>query len=87
MAWAEIVSKPTPWMRDALCAIHPNPDMWFPTDSSSNTRTNAIIAKSICGDCTVNPQCLHMALRDDTLDGIWAGTTPHQRTKLRKARP
>jgi WhiB family transcriptional regulator, redox-sensing transcriptional regulator len=42
-------------------------------------------ARAICASCEVQGECLEFALRipDETEFGVWGGTTPGQRRKLR----
>jgi len=36
-------------------------------------------AKAICAGCPVRNECLAFALRTGQVDGIWGGTTTHER--------
>jgi WhiB family transcriptional regulator, redox-sensing transcriptional regulator len=42
-------------------------------------------AKAICSGCEVQGQCLEFALRnpEETEFGVWGGTTPSERRRLR----
>jgi WhiB family transcriptional regulator, redox-sensing transcriptional regulator len=42
-------------------------------------------ARAICASCEVQGECLEFALRspDETEFGVWGGTTPGERRKLR----
>ena len=44
-------------------------------------------ARALCGRCTVREPCLAVALADESLAGIWAGTTDRERRRLRLSRP
>ncbi|MEE2768025.1 MAG: WhiB family transcriptional regulator [Actinomycetota bacterium] len=39
-------------------------------------------AKSICGNCPVNQECLDYALTGRELHGIWGGTTETERREI-----
>ena len=67
------------WMEWALCA-QVDPELFFP-----EYRANAVAAaaRRICATCPVRAECLRYALTDPDLDGIWGGTTPRQRQRLR----
>ena len=67
------------WMDSALCA-QVDPELFFP-----EYRANAVAAaaRRICATCPVRDDCLRYALTDPDLDGIWGGTTPRQRQRLR----
>lgn len=66
-----------PWMDDALCA-EVGVDFFFPDEG-----VVAHDAKQICADCPVARQCLSFGISEEF--GIWGGTTPKQRRKMRKA--
>ena len=67
------------WWGDALCA-QTDPDLFFPENRESSAP-----AKKICAACTVTRQCLQYALDNDLRYGIYGGTDPAQRRKLRRA--
>jgi WhiB family redox-sensing transcriptional regulator len=84
---AATLSIPGRWAERALC-VQADPDAWFPEKSE---RGLAAIAKRICGHCPVRTQCLDYALSGaDTwggiATGIWGGTTPRERGRLRQKR-
>ncbi len=67
------------WKRQALCAGHPDRGAWFADDHASARR-----AKAVCRACPVRSECLAFALATGSHDGIWGGTTPYERRRLRK---
>lgn len=78
---------PGPWAEQALCA-QADPDAWFPQESQQAV---AAAAKRICAACPVTAECLEHALSGaDTwrgiTTGIWGGTTPRQRARIRRQR-
>ena len=74
-----------------------DPEMFFPQDVSEtyspitgrwtvNSRYyNVEGAKSVCGGCPQIKACLEYALSDIYIQGIWGGTTEHQRRDMRLA--
>lgn len=71
------------WTGQALCA-QSDPEAWFPAAGA-----DAAPALRVCARCPVRAQCLELALSGaDTWDGIstgiWGGTTPRQRSVLRR---
>jgi WhiB family redox-sensing transcriptional regulator len=56
-------------------------DFFYPEEDTSDT----IYAKKICGTCPLIDQCLEWGLHHE-LHGIWGGTTPNTRDKMRVAR-
>ena len=64
------------WREDAAC-LSADPEAWFPTVGSKAGPT----VLRICGQCPVRRSCLAHALVVQE-EGIWAGTTPHDRGVL-----
>lgn len=63
------------------------PEIFFPEDFLPNThprlRTEAIeTARSICMKCPVIDKCLKVGMFEEY--GIWGGTTPEQRRRIRR---
>lgn len=59
-------------------------DLFFEPDNSRNMVTQILpMVKKICGNCTVQKECLEYALRND-VTGIWGGTNHADRKRLRK---
>ena len=78
------ILRPAPWTNDALCAEHPDPDLWFSHNKPggqhglTNEQAKAI---AICKQCPVRMPCLLEAIATNS-EGIWGGTTHYQRKKL-----
>jgi WhiB family redox-sensing transcriptional regulator len=67
------------WAEDALC-LGADGEMWF--------EAVPVAAVRICRQCPVAAECLGYALARPDLDGVWGGTTPKERKRLRRtARP
>lgn len=74
----------TGWRENAACAGKPT-SMFFP-DYWDNDHCAS--ARVICGRCPVKEPCLSEALRVRVNDdGIFAGTTPFQRKRMRTRAP
>ncbi len=70
------------WQSQAACRDSPDPDIFFPKKGDHGDQ-----AKEICSGCPVTAQCLDFALeiKQGTYDfGIYGGTTPAERAKLRR---
>lgn len=63
----------------ALCR-QVDPEMWFPEKGRSG---NVNAAKAVCRACPLYQPCFEAALYLD-VDGIWAGTSPKERVKIRR---
>jgi WhiB family redox-sensing transcriptional regulator len=72
----DIVNPPA-WMADAACREHQDL-RWINgrTDSTS-------AARAVCAGCLVREECLHYALADVTIVGMWGGTSTVERQHLR----
>ena len=77
------------WVTDAACRGEP-PATFFP-ERERGVDVNAVLwrARAVCNSCPVSVECLHYALADPELEGVWAGTTTRERRdlRLRLARP
>jgi len=58
-----------------------DPETWFPEAVRNiGIRTeDTIIAKTLCGQCVHQVECLQFALDNRIGDGIWGGTLPEER--------
>lgn len=70
----------TKWMRSGKCRDYPA-DMFFPTDGKG-----VILAQQICSTCSVRRTCLEFALAERIDEGVWGGTTEHERLRLLRQR-
>jgi hypothetical protein len=73
--------EPLGWAGDALCREHPEISFFPETDALTND------AKAVCRECPVIDDCLTYALADDSLVGVWGGTTERERSNYRETRP
>lgn len=53
-----------------------DPELFFPEGRGS---VDSIIAKNFCNKCPVKDLCLEYALLDRVDEGVWGGTTYHER--------
>jgi excisionase family DNA binding protein len=68
------------WRSESECRKHPT-RWWF-----AGGHRETLQAKGICAGCPVQGPCLDFALSRSDLLGIWAGTTPNERTSMRRDR-
>lgn len=76
------------WRKDAACKDLPT-EWWFDLHPKKQGKTGRPLwteemkrAIAICQECPVKDECLDWALQNEDY-GIWGGTTPTQRKKLR----
>ena len=57
------------WRLRAVCANHPDPDLWFPSCNGGGE------ARELCTGCPVRRECLEdvMSARTLPIEGVWAG--------------
>lgn len=70
------------WSNQAGC-LSEDPDLFFPTSEGTRALAQIAEATAICATCPVTAKCLSFALYNNIEYGIWAGTTPYERTLLR----
>lgn len=68
----------TDWRDRAACQDAPS-DLFFPEQGESYAQ-----ARAICAGCPVLAPCLAYALRTRQPEGMWGGTTPRERGRLRR---
>ncbi len=66
------------WRSAGLCLRH-DPELFFP-----NAAEDPGPALAICRACPVAGSCLAAALDAGECDGIWGGTTPEERRRMRQ---
>ena len=59
------------------------PDIFFPDDWAVSKGTDIALAKQICERCPVKMKCFEYAMTAEDEQGIWAGTTQHERRQIR----
>jgi len=68
---------------DQLPCASREPDLFFPPAYGAANRQAVEVAKALCAVCSSKPRCLSEALARDEQYGIWGGTTPHERLRIR----
>ena len=68
------------WRSEALCAEVAGDIIWFPPKGASVTA-----ARTICGQCAVQTECLTDALQETRQHGVRAGMTERERRQMKQA--
>src|ERR1700733_16223417 len=66
-----------------------SPDDWYPVSAPAEAaRREAAGAIAVCSGCRMREECLELALRNWAVGqhGVWGGTVPAERERLRAAR-
>lgn len=72
------------WRNHAACR-DTDPDLFFPVGTTGTAIDQIASAKTVCGMCDAQAQCLEFALATNQESGVWGGTSEEERRKLRKA--
>jgi WhiB family redox-sensing transcriptional regulator len=70
-----------PWMAEGACRGS-DVDVFFPPRGADASKW-AEGAKTVCRRCPVIHLCLEYALRANETSGVWGGTTPKERRRMR----
>ena len=81
LSLVDLVAMRPAWMADAACLEHPEVEF---VPRLGRSEANADAARAICAGCLCRADCLGYALADESLLGIWAGTTTAERRELRR---
>jgi hypothetical protein len=73
------------WTESASC-ISLDSDLFFPLGDEAVHADQIAAIRRICATCPAARRCLEWALTTGEPEGIWAGTTPSERRRLRAAR-
>ena len=74
-------SNQQPFDGRQLCATV-DPELFFPEDYDD--RAAVAKAKEVCNKCPLLSACLHYAVMNISLEGVWGATTPRERRNLRR---
>jgi WhiB family redox-sensing transcriptional regulator len=82
----ELKNNTTDWKWDAACTGM-GPEVFY-LEQGKKAENNMKIraARQVCNHCPVRRECLQYALDNHIGFGIWAGTTPQQRKRIRSGR-
>lgn len=61
-----------------------DPDLFFPVSTSGRAITQIETARRLCASCLVKRECLDFAMDTMEAEGIWGGTTPDERIRIRR---
>jgi WhiB family transcriptional regulator, redox-sensing transcriptional regulator len=71
------------WWSRAACATA-DPELFFPISAAGQAVQQVKLAKAICARCEIQQACLGYALDADQVQGVWGGTTDHERRLIRQ---
>jgi WhiB family redox-sensing transcriptional regulator len=68
------------WRRHSACRGLDPAIFYPPTDE------DAVHAKVVCGECSVQETCLEFALQGREKEGVWGGATEKERRRILRQR-
>jgi len=71
------------WGARAACRST-DPELFFPVSGVGPSVAQIDEAKTVCARCDVRSECLAFALATWQPYGVWGGTSPEERARLRK---
>lgn len=75
-------SEDATWRDQAAC-LGFDSSVFFPEEADA---AGAARAKEVCGSCPVAEHCLEWALETNQTEGVWGGSTPFERRRIRRRR-
>lgn len=87
----EVNVNAPPWLAalppgGALPCWSVSPELFFPFRYNLQCKDQIDAAKAVCEGCPVRDLCLDWALAVPDIEGIWAGTIPLERRRIRTGR-
>ena len=70
----------TTW-RDSAACLNSDPDLFFSERTDRGVYRKAL---AICAECAVRDDCLDWALKERIDSGVFGGTTPEERSTIRR---
>ena len=68
------------WHQNAACRGQ------GPADFVRDPKSDYGAIRELCETCPVRPECLEFALANESLTGLWGGTTDAERRMIRRRR-
>ena len=75
----------TDWRAAGAC-LSADPDLFFPVATGTVAAVQVRKAQRICAGCGVRQECFDFAMRSGETHGVWGGTTPEERIRVRRQR-
>lgn len=71
------------WSNRAAC-LEEDPELFFPIGEGRAAQLQVEKAVVVCARCPVRTPCLTFALRANVPYGVWGGTVPDERTRMKR---
>jgi WhiB family redox-sensing transcriptional regulator len=71
------------WQAAGAC-VSADPEIFFPVSAGGASARQIEQARRVCARCPVRRECLDWAMSSGEMHGIWGGTTPEDRTRVRR---
>lgn len=76
-------SRDGDWSNHAAC-LNEDPELFFPIGESALAEAQIRDAQAVCASCPVRTPCLTFALNTNVSYGVWGGTEPKERARMRR---
>jgi WhiB family redox-sensing transcriptional regulator len=78
-------SRPAPWLSEGTegPCLSADPEVFFPPTYGLACASEIREARKICQSCPLMTRCLDWAVPQTDLEGIYGGTTPRERRRIR----
>lgn len=75
----------SPFDGTQLCITY-DTEIFFPepNELGKYSESDFDMAKSICNNCWMKDACLSFALQTNEKEGVWGGTTPAERRRIKR---
>lgn len=71
------------WSNQAAC-LEEDPELFFPVGESVTAQRQTRQAQAVCEACPVRNPCLTFALNTNIAYGVWGGTAPMERARMKR---
>lgn len=76
-------SREGDWSNHASC-LDKDPELFFPVGETGRAILQMQEARIVCAGCPVQTACLTFALKTNVQYGVWGGTGPQERARLKR---
>lgn len=83
MKTADWLPRDGDWSTHAAC-LDEDPELFFPIGESEAAQRQFREAQAVCAGCPVPTPCLTFALKANVTYGVWGGTDPKERARMRR---
>lgn len=72
---------------DGAACLDEDPELFFPVGETGAALHQFEFARRVCDTCERRTACLEVAIATDAPHGMWGGTTPEERRRMKRRTP